>query len=175
MIRLRPFRSGDEAYLPAIGNNILIHNNLRDSFPYPYTEEDAEIWIDICEKQKLPAHNLAIEVDGQLAGGVGVTPGTDIYRASAEVGYWLGQPFWGRGVATEALKLWTEKIWTDFPELERLWAGVFAYNAPSMRVLEKAGFKKEAVLRNSLMKNGKLEDNHLFVLFRPLISGESKS
>ncbi|MBO9638391.1 MAG: GNAT family N-acetyltransferase [Siphonobacter aquaeclarae] len=175
MIVLRPFRAGDEALLPDLANNPLIHINLRDSFPYPYTQEDAEIWISICEKQGNPPYNVAIEVDGELAGGVGVTPGADIYRASAEIGYWLGQPFWGRGIATEALKLWTEQVWRDFPELERLWAGVFAYNAPSMRVLEKAGFVKEAVLRKSLVKNGKLEDNHLFVLFRPAISGGNKS
>ncbi|MFT4032576.1 MAG: GNAT family N-acetyltransferase [Siphonobacter sp.] len=163
-VELRVYTAQDAKRLAELANNVKIVNNVRDSFPHPYTLDHAQDWIEFCQKH--PTLNQAILSDGQLAGGVGVIPGEDIHRVSFEVGYWLGEPYWGKGIATAALRLWIEKIWHHFPEAQRLWAGVFAHNPASMRVLEKAGFQPEAVLKNALVKNNLVEDEHLYALYK---------
>ena len=163
-IHIRTLIPEDEIALAFLANNRSIYDNVRDIFPHPYTLDHARAWIDYGRSQ--PTLNAAITVDNCFAGCVGLIPGTDIHRVSAEIGYWLGEPFWGKGVMTTALDLWIQQIWQTFPEVHRLWAGVFAFNTASMRVLEKVGFEKEAVLKQAMIKNQVLVDEHLYSLRR---------
>ncbi len=106
---LRPWRVGDEASLVRYADNRNVSRNMRDRFPYPYTAADADGWIKKAGAEK-PATSFAIVVDGAAVGGVGIELGTDVFRRSAEIGYWLGEPFWGRGIATEALRAMTTRL-----------------------------------------------------------------
>jgi ribosomal-protein-alanine N-acetyltransferase len=109
----------------------------------------------------------AIEVDGEAIGGIGIEPGTDVERVSAEIGYWLGEAFWGRGIATEAVSAVTVEAFKRF-EITRLYAMAFADHAASLRVLEKAGYSREGHLRQSAIKDGKIRDQLLFAAYKPL-------
>ncbi|MFN4145752.1 MAG: GNAT family N-acetyltransferase [Runella sp.] len=163
-INLRCWQRGDEAALVKYANNYNIWRNLRDSFPYPYTLKDAEAWIDLCQNQQKPTV-FAIEVEGEAIGGVGIVLQTDIFRKNAEIGYWLGEPFWGKGIASEATKEISDYAFRQF-DVYRLYAGVFEYNKASMRVLEKAGFTLEAILKKASCKENQLYDDYLYVKFR---------
>ncbi len=113
-----------------------------------------------------PSHNLllAIEVDGMAAGGIGIHPLQDVYRKTAEIGYWLSEPCWGRGIATEAVRALVPIAFERF-DIIRLQAGVFSGNTASMRVLEKCGFTREAVHHNAITKNGAIMDEMLYVRY----------
>jgi RimJ/RimL family protein N-acetyltransferase len=164
---LRPWQPGDEADLCRHANSRAVWRNLRDRFPYPYTEEDARAWVRACAPVD-PPQNLAI-VDsgvGGAVGGIGLIPGEDIYRHSAEVGYWLGEAAWGRGLATLALRAFCDYAFATF-DLRRLWAGVFSWNPASCRVLEKAGFCFEGRQRDAVTKDGQVLDLLLYALLRP--------
>jgi len=150
---LRPWRRGDESSLVLHANNESVWLNLRDRFPHPYTGKDADEWIAHAGAQA-PVLNFAIAVDGAAVGGIGLTLGTDVYRRSAEVGYWLGQPFWGRGIATEALRAVTDYAFRTL-DICRLEAGVFDWNPASARVLEKAGYVLEGRSRLAVTKAGR--------------------
>ena len=139
--------------------------NLRDRFPHPYTPRDAKEWIERCGREDDPAQNLAIEVGGEIAGGIGLERGPDVYRLSAEVGYWLGREFWGRGIATAALIRFTQYAFERF-DFVRLHAAVFEHNAASARVLEKAGYAFEARRREALVKDGRIADELVYVRLR---------
>lgn len=162
---LRRWQKGDEASLTMYANNYHIWRNVRDAFPYPYTLNDAYRWIKVCEAEKLPTV-FAIEINNEAVGAVGLTLQQDIFRKNAEIGYWLGEPFWSKGIMSEALKEMTDYAFRQF-DIHRLYAGVFEYNTASMRVLEKAGFSLEAVLRQSICKEDKIWDDYIFVKFRP--------
>ncbi|HET6972421.1 MAG TPA: GNAT family protein [Pyrinomonadaceae bacterium] len=146
------------------GNNRKVSINLRDRFPFPYTARDARNWLDMVVDAK-PVTNFAIDVAGEAVGGIGFTPQHDVDRRSAEIGYWLGEPFWGRGIATEALMAVTEYAFANF-DLCRLYAHVFAWNAASARVLEKAGYEFEGRLRKSVTKDGQTIDQLMFAKIR---------
>jgi RimJ/RimL family protein N-acetyltransferase len=149
---LRPFRSGDEPSLARHANNRKLWLNLRDVFPHPYTEGHAAAWVRF--NQQSPRWlNAAIVVDGEVAGGIGLIPQQDVMRHSAEIGYWLGEPFWNRGIVTEALVAFTHYGF-DTLGFERLFAHVFGPNARSIRVLEKAGYTLEGRLRQAVVKDG---------------------
>lgn len=162
---LRPWRQGDQTALVAYANNPLIWNNLRDSFPYPYTQQDADVWILLNEQkaQENPHfyYNFAIECGGEAVGGVGIIPQPDVYRLNAEVGYWLAQPFWGRGIATEALQAMTQYAFEQ-GGFRRLFANVFGFNKASCRVLEKAGYHLDAVFPGCILKNNTVGDGYLY-------------
>ena len=113
-----------------------------------------------------PPRNLAIEHAGEPIGGIGLHPLSDVSRFTAEIGYWIGEAFWGRGLATEALKRFTDYAFEQFP-FERLEGWIFATNPSSGRVLEKAGYEYEATMRRSAFKDGQFLDCHLYVRFRP--------
>src|SRR5437764_2820360 len=138
---LRPWRVGDETSLVRNANNRRVWHNLS-RLPHPYTRQDADAWIARASTH-VPVVDFAIVVDGDAVGGIGVELGRDVFLRSAEVGYWLGEPYWGRGIATEALRAVTEYAFATF-DLCRLQAGVFEWNPASMRVLEKAGYTLEA-------------------------------
>lgn len=159
---LRKWQTGDEASLAALANNHKIWINLKDVFPHPYTLADAHDWVKFAHNQ---AENYAIEYEGKAVGGIGLLFKDDIYRKNAEIGYWLGEPYWGLGIISEAIKQVVNHAFAQY-EINRIYAGVFEYNPASMRVLEKAGFEKEAILKKSLVKEGKLYDEHIYVKFR---------
>lgn len=160
---IRPWQRGDEQSLVRHADNKKIWLNVRDAFPHPYTMEDARWWIE--KANEPPATNFAIVVEGEAVGGVGMILKDDIYRRSAEVGYWLGEEFWGRGVVTEAVRAIVEYAFENF-DLCRLYAGVLEWNPASMKVLEKAGFQFEARLRKAVTKEGQTMDEFIYALIR---------
>jgi RimJ/RimL family protein N-acetyltransferase len=160
---LRRWQKGDEASLIKHANNYQIWRNLRDVFPHPYTMQDAEGWVKLCESETKPTV-FAIEIDGAAVGGVGIVVQTDVFRKNAEIGYWLGETYWGKGIITEAVKEMSDYAFRQF-DIHRLYAGVFEYNKASMRVLEKAGFAFEAILKQAVIKEKKLWDEHIYVKF----------
>jgi [ribosomal protein S5]-alanine N-acetyltransferase len=158
--RLRPWRAGDEESLVRHANNRNVWINLRDRFPHPYTEADAVGWIAMAS-QESPVLHFAIEVDGEAAGGIGLELQPDVFRRSAEIGYWLGEKHWGRGIATEAVRAMTAYAFETL-EICRVFGGVFDPNPGSARVLEKAGYTLEGRLRRAAFKDGKPRDQLLY-------------
>jgi len=145
-------------------NNRHIWINLRDRFPSPYTEGAGRQFLDHVATAQ-PTTVWAIEVGGQAVGGIGLDLHGDVERVSAEIGYWLGEPFWGRGVMTEALRGVTAVVFGQF-ELTRVFALPFADNTGSIRVLEKAGYQLEGRLRRSAIKEGVVRDQLLYAAYR---------
>jgi RimJ/RimL family protein N-acetyltransferase len=162
---LRPWRPSDRTILAGLANDRRISINLRDVFPYPYGVEDADRFIALANGM-VPPTSFAIDASGQLAGGIGYTLHADVERIAAEVGYWIGVPFWGRGIATEAVRQITERAFSSHPDLRRLYALPFSSNPASARVLEKAGYRLEAVMRQSAIKDGVVQDQWLYAILR---------
>lgn len=150
----------DKVQITELANNRKIADNLRDIFPYPYSEKDAADYINICMKEDVPV-TFAIEFNGQLAGMIALVPQDDIYRKSAEVGYWIGEKFWGKSIATTALELITEYGFKEL-KFKRIYSGVFDYNKASMRVLEKCGYEFEGIFKKNVIKNGKFYDEYRY-------------
>jgi RimJ/RimL family protein N-acetyltransferase len=157
---VRSWRHGDEETLPLHANNRKVWINLRDSFPHPYTRSDAEKWIRHIE-QITPETNFAIDVNGEAVGGIALVLHDDVERCSAEVGYWLGEKYWGRGITTAALLGLTEYAFKEL-NLTRVYAVPYARNAASIKVLEKAGYTCEGVMRRSAIKDGVVLDQLMY-------------
>jgi ribosomal-protein-alanine N-acetyltransferase len=162
---LRHWRMDDAEALVRHANNVRVARQLRDRFPHPYTRANASIFLKAATAAA-ESSNLAIEVNGEAAGAIGYVAGIDVERYSAEIGYWLGETHWGRGIVTEALVLVTDYVFTT-ANLLRLFALPFADNAASMRVLEKAGYELEGRARLSVTKDGRTGDRLLYALVRP--------
>ncbi|UOG74800.1 GNAT family N-acetyltransferase [Hymenobacter tibetensis] len=158
--RLRPWCFADAPALVEYANDQRVAQNLRDSFPHPYTQQDAEFYLCLMADQQRDLH-LAVEVKGEAVGSVGVHFKTDVRRHSAEIGYWLGQAHWGRGLATAAVQAVSDYVFAHF-EVCRLYAVVFETNRASARVLEKAGYVLEAVMRKSVVKEVRILDSLLY-------------
>lgn len=163
---LRPWERGDEEALTSEANDVEVWRTVRDRFPYPYTLADAERWISHTISEPGPPRSFAIVFDGAPIGGVGVELKEDIHRCTAEIGYWLGRTWWGRGLATEAVRRIVDYAFEAFPALARLEAHVFASNTGSVRVLEKAGFVREACLRRAVIKEGIIQDDLIYARLR---------
>jgi RimJ/RimL family protein N-acetyltransferase len=163
---IRPWAEADADSLQRHANNRHVSMHLRDRFPFPYEMEQARTFLGWIAKQPSPTV-WAIEVNGEAIGGIGIELHTDVERVSAEIGYWLGEAMWGRGIATEALKAVTAEAFKRF-DITRLYALPFADHAASVRVLEKAGYVREGHLRRSAIKDGKVRDQLLFAAYRPL-------
>jgi [ribosomal protein S5]-alanine N-acetyltransferase len=163
---IRPWAESDAAALQRHANNRKVSLHLRDRFPYPYEIEQARAFLNWVAKHESPTV-WAIDVGGEAIGGIGIEMNTDVERVSAEIGYWIGESFWGRGIATAALVAVTADAFKRF-EITRLYALPFADHAASVRVLEKAGYVREGHLRQSAIKDGKIRDQLLFAAYRPL-------
>lgn len=161
---IRSWRHDDAAELTEGANNRNIWICVSDKLAFPYTRADAESYLQRTINSEVE-HSFSIEVDGRVAGGIGIHPGVDIYRVSAEIGYWLAEPYWGRGIMSEAVRGFVANRFALFP-LERIFAQVYARNAGSARVLEKAGFQLEGRLRRNVIKNGEVLDSLMFAKLR---------
>jgi ribosomal-protein-alanine N-acetyltransferase len=159
--KLRSWHFEDAESLVKHANNRKIWLNLRDQFPYPYTQTDAQNWIQTALTVR-PETSFAIDVGGKAVGGIGFRLQTDVERFSAEVGYWLGEELWRRGICTAAVKAATQYAIGAY-SLNRIFALPFEGNIASMRVLEKAGYLRECQLRKSGYKNGQFVDQVLYV------------
>jgi ribosomal-protein-alanine N-acetyltransferase len=163
--RLRPWAAADVPSLAEQANDRGVWQNLRDVFPHPYGPQDARDYIRFVSGPGSGDIHLAFEVDGAAVGSISVIFQTDIYRRSAEIGYWLGRAHWGRGLATAAVRALSDYAFTHF-DICRLYATIFARNAGSARVLEKAGYELEGRLRQSITKDGATLDGLLFALLK---------
>ncbi len=155
-ITIRSWQEKDIPNLLLFANNEKVARNLRDQFPQPYTERDAITWI-MLNKDLHPALNMAIVVDDKMAGGTGISIKDDIYRKNAEIGYWIGEPFWKKGIATEAVRQMVDHTFRNF-EITRIYASTFDFNIASQKVLMKLGFNREARLRKALFRDDKYFD-----------------
>ena len=165
IVKLRPWMETDLEPLVALANNKHIYDQVRDLFPHPYTLDDGKYWLSV-NVGVTPVINFAIEVDGQFAGSVGMVPQTDVYRCNMEIGYWLGEPFWGKGIATKSVELIVNLIWHQYPNVHRIYASTFERNEASQQVLKKNDFVLESVHKKGVMKNNKLLDEYVWVKFR---------
>lgn len=157
---VRPWRSADAQALTRHADDRGVWRNMRDLFPHPYGLENAREWLaNVVPVQ--PVRMFAIEVEGESAGGIGVTPLSDVYRRGGEIGYWLGRAHWNRGIASEAVAAITAYAFETL-ELVRLEAAVFAWNPASMRVLERCGYRREGVRRHGAFKDGEFVDCVLY-------------
>ncbi len=160
---LRYLSLNDAENIARYANNIHIKNNVRDSFPFPYSLKDATYFLS---RKKNPPTELGIEYNDECIGVIGIIPQDDVYRKNAEFGYWLAEPFWGKGIMTKAVQNATPHFFLNF-DIVRLYAGVFEWNIPSMRVLEKSGFTLDCVVKNGIFKNNHLINEHRYSLLRP--------
>lgn len=165
-VAIRKWRPEDAAPLAALLNNPRILNNLRDGLPYPYTVRDAAEYISaMLSADSGSSFAYAVCVDGALAGSIGAFRGTNIHLRTAELGYYLGEGFWGRGVMTEAVRLLCRRLFEE-TDILRIYAEPFEHNAASRRVLEKAGFTLEGIMKNNAVKNGAVCNMALYALTR---------
>ena len=172
-LALRSFRDGDAAAIVWHADNPNVARYLRERFPQPYTRAAAAAWLESVTDEK-PARNLAITVEDQVIGGIGLAPGTDIHRVSAEVGYWLGEAMWGQGIATCALRLFIPYALASFPVCNRLFAYVDEEHAASIRVLEKNGFRQEGRFVGAAVQRGSLRNQLVFGLTRGEVAVDSR-
>ena len=161
---IRGFRPRDAGSIARHANNRKVWLNLRDRFPHPYTLADAKKWIAVATGA-VPETHFAIAVGGEAVGGIGLTLKNDIWRRSAEIGYWLGEEHWGHGIATEAARAMVDHAFATL-SISRLYAGAFEWNPASMRVLEKAGFTREATLKKAVTKDRRTIDLVLYAIVR---------
>jgi len=160
-ITLREFKSDDKYRLAELANNPKISINLRDGFPNPYTVADAENFLEKFANQD-SALVLAVEYNGEYVGNIGLHKGTDVYRKSAEIGYFLGEPYWNLGIMTKAVNLICDYGFKTM-NIVRIHAGIFEFNPASMGVLEKCGFKREAIREKAVFKQGKVWNEMVYV------------
>jgi RimJ/RimL family protein N-acetyltransferase len=161
---VRSWRLTDLGPLVRYADNHRVWCQLRDRFPHPYTRIDGEAWLRHASQDR-PETNFAIAVGEEAVGGIGLMLQSDVERVSAEIGYWIGEPFWGRGITTAAVDAFSSHAFEAY-YLTRLYALPFARNMASRRVLEKAGFVLEAILRSSAIKEGELLDQALYARWK---------
>jgi ribosomal-protein-alanine N-acetyltransferase len=166
---LREWRESDLEPLVRNANNPNVARNLRDIFPSPYTCADAERWLGAVKNLPHSA-NLAIDVAAEACGGIGLR----FEQNEAEIGFWLGEPYWNRGITTEALSAFTRHAFETFP-IQRIYACVFSWNTPSCRVFEKAGYKNHGLQENCSEKAGKKVASFNISILREQIDGASRA
>jgi [ribosomal protein S5]-alanine N-acetyltransferase len=157
---IRDYRLSDAESLAKHANNRKVWFGLRDAFPHPYTIEDAKNFLG-GSSPDLPRIHLCIEINGEAVGGIGLRPGEDVHRHTAEFGYWLSEEFWGQGIMSEIVPAFVDYCFKEL-SLKRIFAMPHSSNPASARVLEKAGFVLEGRLRNNVIKDGQLLDSLLY-------------
>jgi RimJ/RimL family protein N-acetyltransferase len=163
-LQVRDWRRDDLEALLRSANNPKIAANLRDQFPYPYTRRDGIDYLNYVRSMAVPM-SFAIEYEGAAIGGIGFKLGADIARLSLEMGYWLAEPLWGRGFATRAVTAASDWAFDNY-KIVRIFATCFSHNVASMRVLEKARFEREGIMRRSAIKNGVILDQVMYAKVR---------
>jgi len=163
-ISLRPLKMKDKEAIALLVNNKKLWDNLRDIVPHPYSLKDAEFYIGMMTADGAPP-TFAIEYEGQFTGVIGLVPQSDVYKKTAEIGYWLGEPYWGKGMMSEAVNLITNYGLNELGFI-RIHAGIFEYNIGSMKVLEKCGYQKDGIFKKSIFKNNKIWDEHRYSIVR---------
>lgn len=161
-IALRPYRTDDAEELAKKANNPKIARYLTDGFPHPYTLEHARSFISK-SKSNHPVQVFAITYNDELIGGIGIHPQTDIMKLNAELGYWIAEDFWGKGIATFAIQQMVEYAFNNF-DISRIYARPFGSNKTSAHILEKCGFTLEAKIENCIIKNGIVEDELIYAI-----------
>jgi RimJ/RimL family protein N-acetyltransferase len=166
LVTLRPWRLDDVGVLPGVANDPDVARYMNHRFPNPYTREDAQQWIAGNSVANVHLH-WAIEIEAQLAGGIGLTPGALEHAGSTMIGYWLGKRFWHRGLASDALQTLTSHAFaTNGLQARRMWANVMSGNSASARVLERAQYTHEATLRRSIVdRHGTVHDELIYARF----------
>ncbi|TDL99586.1 MAG: N-acetyltransferase [Flavobacteriaceae bacterium] len=159
-LKLRPWNISDLESLVKYANNWNIAKNLTDKFPYPYTESSGRSFIEFATKNQID-HIFAIEVNGEAVGGVGVHPQDDIHCKNAELGYWLAEPFWNKGISSLAVKEAVDFAFNNI-EIDRVYAKIFGTNLSSQRVLEKNGFVLEGRFEKVIFKNNEYFDELIY-------------
>ncbi|MCB0790220.1 MAG: GNAT family N-acetyltransferase [Flavobacteriales bacterium] len=163
--RLRAFVPEDLNALVRHANDPTVADNLTDAFPHPFTEEDGRAFLERFMAHE-PPQVMAIEVNGEVAGAVGLHPQSDVYRCNAELGYWLAKEYRGRGIMTAAVQQAMERGFRILPYIDRIFARPYGRNVASQRVLEKAGFTLEARMAGTFIKNGRKEDELIYAVRR---------
>jgi RimJ/RimL family protein N-acetyltransferase len=161
MVELRNYQIEIAKQYSEYRNNPIIFDNGYDKIPNPFTLKDAKEFITV-QIEKKPANRKLIYWNDQFVGEIGIDIKEDVFRLSAEIGYFIAEPFWGNGIASKAIKLMTDYAFENF-NIIRIEAGVFAFNKASMRVLEKNDFYLESIKRNAVLKNGKIIDDYLWI------------
>lgn len=163
-IKLRPWNIEDAESLVENANNFEIARFMSDAFPYPYTIEHAKNFIAFATKDD-PIHIFAIEMNGKAAGGIGIHPQADIMKKNAELGYWLGEKYWGKGIISKAILEIIPWAFNTY-DITRIYARPFGTNIASQKVLEKAGFVLEARIKDNIFKNGAYLDELIYAIRR---------
>lgn len=158
---IRDWRLDDAESLAKHANNRRVWLTLRDRFPHPYTIEDARSFLERATNAKESERVFCIDIDGAAVGGIGMIPGEDVYRLTAEFGYWLAEEFWGQGIMNEVVPAFVNYSFDEF-SLKRIFAAAYSNNPASARVLEKAGFVFEGRLRKNAIKDGQILDSLLY-------------
>jgi RimJ/RimL family protein N-acetyltransferase len=162
---LRPWDEEDAEELVFIANNKKISDNLRDGFPYPYSIDDARKFIHNAKHSGGISRAFAIVVDGVVAGSIAAYFKENVHRKNAELGYYLAEEYWGKGIMTKVVRCITQYLFYKF-DIIRVYAQPFARNTASRRVLEKAGFRLEAVLKNNIIKNDVVQDGCIYAVLK---------
>jgi len=165
-IKLRPWKIEDADSLVENANNFDIARFMSDAFPSPYTLEDAKNFIAFATKDE-PLHIFAIDIDGQAVGGIGIHPQADIMKKNAELGYWLGEKYWGKGIISKAIREIIPWAFNTY-DITRIYARPFGSNMASQKVLEKAGFVLEARIKENIFKNGEYLDELIYAIRRQI-------
>lgn len=169
--KIRKWNLADAADLAASLSNKKVQDNLRDGLPYPYTEQDGADYISaMLSADESETFAFAITADDRVVGSIGVFRQGNIHRQTAELGYYVAEEYWGKGIMTEAVKQICEYVF-DKSDIIRIYAEPFAYNKASCRVLEKAGFQYEGTLRHNAIKNGKVIDMRMYSLLKEEAGG----
>lgn len=164
--RIRKWEMSDARDLAEGLSNTKVQDNLRDGLPYPYTEQDGKDFIsDMLAADENETFTFAVTADSKVIGSIGVFRQQNIHRQTAELGYYIAEEYWGRGLMTEAVTQVCRHVFEN-SDIIRIYAEPFAYNAASCRVLEKAGFKYEGTLRDNAVKNGKVIDMKMYSLLK---------
>lgn len=162
---LREWEERDAERLASIANNRKIANNLSDGFPHPYSIENAIQYISLARLKDADSKLIAIEMEGRVAGSIGAYFKENIHRKNAEIGYFLAEEYWGRGIMSKAVRCMAQYIFKNY-DIVRVYAQPFARNAASRRVLEKAGFRCEAILKNNIIKNNVVQDSCIYAILK---------